>query len=180
MSEYAVLVPWVNSEEGRSLLLEVRSLSVKQPGEICFPGGRLESGETPADAAVRETCEELGIGPEAVEVISEPALEVMASGRTVYRVEALLHVGEIETLDISRDEVSEVFLIPEKWLRDNPPEFYDLGSTADEALPAELAKYLTGYDSFRLNGSTCYWEYEGHGIWGLTARIINRLISEGH
>ena len=60
---YAVLIPWVKKEDGDALLLEVRSEKVKQPGEVCFPGGRVEPGETTAEAAVRETCEELGLTP---------------------------------------------------------------------------------------------------------------------
>lgn len=60
MTGYSVLMPFVTTENGDALLLEIRSDNVKQPGEICFPGGRIESGETPAETAVRETCEELG------------------------------------------------------------------------------------------------------------------------
>jgi 8-oxo-dGTP pyrophosphatase MutT (NUDIX family) len=58
MADYAVLIPFVTTEEGKALLLEVRSQLVKQPGEICFPGGRVEAGETPVETAVRETCED--------------------------------------------------------------------------------------------------------------------------
>ena len=68
---YAVLIPLVETESGNALLLEVRSEKVRQPGEICFPGGRSECGETVVETAVRETCEELGIEPSEIEVISE-------------------------------------------------------------------------------------------------------------
>ena len=90
MADYAVLIPFVTTEEGKALLLEVRSQLVKQPGEICFPGGRVEAGETPAETAVRETCEELGLKPEDIEVISEPETEteMMADGRRVFSVKA--------------------------------------------------------------------------------------------
>lgn len=172
MSEYAVLIPRVTTENGVALLLEVRSDKVRQPGEICFPGGRIEAGETPADAAVRETCEELGITAELITEIEEPVIEVMGDGRVVYSVEAKLLLDDISELDLSLDEVAEVFLLPEKWLRDNPPAFYDLSVTVDSDLPAELKRYLAGYGDYRRTGSTDYWEYEGHGIWGLTARLI--------
>ena len=40
---YAVLVPLVEGEEGLSLLYEVRARTLRrQPGEVCFPGGRIE------------------------------------------------------------------------------------------------------------------------------------------
>ena len=44
--QYSVLVPLVEREGGLSLLYEVRAGSLRrQPGEVCFPGGRLEPGE---------------------------------------------------------------------------------------------------------------------------------------
>lgn len=60
--QYSVLVPLVEGEGGLSLLYEVRAGSLRrQPGEVCFPGGRLEGAESPEECALRETWEELGI-----------------------------------------------------------------------------------------------------------------------
>lgn len=187
MSEYAVLIPWVKTEYGDALLLEVRSDKVRQPGEICFPGGRIEDGESPSEAAIRETTEELGITSDRIRICPEPVIEVMGDGRVVYSVEAVLDIGVTASdtgevipdyggLSISYDEVADVFLMPRKWLEENPPAFYDLSLTEDEDLPAELARYLARYGDYRRTGSTDYIEYEGRGIWGLTARIIRRLL----
>ena len=45
---YAVLVPLAQGPKGPSLLYEVRAKTLRrQPGEVCFPGGRLEKGERP-------------------------------------------------------------------------------------------------------------------------------------
>ena len=166
MADYAVLIPFVTTEEGKALLLEVRSQLVKQPGEICFPGGRVEAGETPAETAVRETCEELGLNPADIEVFSEPEIEteMMADGRRVFSVKASIS-GDLTTkLKLSADEVADVF------------EYYVLGQAADDELPEILRGYLANYGEFRRRGETYYWEYEGRGIWGLTARIINRIL----
>ena len=200
MSEYAVLIPWVKTEYGDAMLMEVRSDKVRQPGEICFPGGRIEDGESPVEAAVRETTEELGIMADRIRICSEPMIEVMGDGRVVYSVEAVLdiwkdgvlrisetsdessglrlsdYLEEQGILSISHDEVAEVFLVTRKWIEENPPVFYDLSITEDKDLPAELAKYLARYGDYRRTGSTDYIEYEGRGIWGLTARIIRRLL----
>ena len=174
-AKYAILVPLVEADHGDALLLEVRSQLVKQPGEVCFPGGKAESGESAAEAAVRETCEELGIEPDAIELLSELPPLIMGDGRKVCPVSARLHIDGIDGLRVSEDEVAEVFLLPVSWLKENPPAHYDLASTEDEELPAKLLGYLAHYGGYRKTGRTDYYEYEGHGIWGLTARIIKSL-----
>ena len=82
---YAVLCPLVERPDGLHLLFEVRSAALhRQPGEVCFPGGRMEAGETPEQCALRETWEELGIPPEDIRLL----------GRADFlhlRSEALMH-----------------------------------------------------------------------------------------
>lgn len=178
MADYSVLIPIVNTDSGDALLMEVRSLHVKQPGEVCFPGGRIEKGETPEAAAVRETCEELGLNPEDIRIISEPKPEIMSDGRRVWSVRAMIGYDAFKRIKPSEDEVAEVFLLPVRWLECDPPEHYDLAEASDEDLPQLLRQYLAGYDVFRRTGETYYWEYEDHGIWGLTARIIRKYLRE--
>lgn len=175
MNVYAVLIPYIKTENGEALLLEVRSQKVKQPGEVCFPGGRAEAGETAADTAVRETCEELGLDPAEIEVIAELEPLIMGDGREVYPVPAILHIEDTGALALSEEEVADVFLLPLDWLRDNPPVHYDLAATPDCDLPDRLLAFLTNYGSYRSTGETDYIEYDGHAIWGLTARIIGKL-----
>ncbi len=177
MLEYAVLIPVVTTGEGDALLLEVRSDKVKQPGEICFPGGRMEPGESPEDAAVRETCEELGLSAGDIEVTESPAVELMSDGRRVWSVVGRISEGRLGDIRLSEHEVAEVFLLPVDWLRSNDPQHYDLGKTSDEMLPGILCEYLMHYGEFRNTGTTDYWEYNGHGIWGLTARIIRKYMA---
>ena len=55
----AVLVPLVRQNGEYCLLYEIRSAAVRQPGEVCFPGGKRENGETAVQCALRETREEL-------------------------------------------------------------------------------------------------------------------------
>ena len=151
-AKYAILIPWVETGSGDALLLEVRSQLVKQPGEVCFPGGKAEPGESVIEAAVRETCEELGIEPDAIDMISELEPLIMGDGRSVFPVSAILHIKDIESLVLSDDEVAEVFLLPIKWLEENPSTHYDLAETPDEDLPEKLLSYLSHYGEYRKTG----------------------------
>lgn len=58
---YAVVLPVVFAPDCAELLIEVRAAGISQAGDPCFPGGKIEPGETPAEAAARELAEELGI-----------------------------------------------------------------------------------------------------------------------
>ena len=69
---FSVLVPVVKCSDGLYLLYENRARHMKrQPGEICFPGGELEPGETTETCALRETREEIGISEEQIKIVCQ-------------------------------------------------------------------------------------------------------------
>ncbi len=70
---YAVLVPIINNNNKLELIFQLRAKTLnRQPGgEISFPGGQLEEGESFKEAAIRETMEELNILEENISVIGE-------------------------------------------------------------------------------------------------------------
>ena len=60
----AVLVPIIAHAEGPSVLMTRRSDSLaSHTGQIAFPGGRLDPGETAGQAALREAFEEVALDP---------------------------------------------------------------------------------------------------------------------
>ncbi len=172
----AVLIPLVRGQEGPALLMEVRSLNVMQPGEICFPGGHIEDGETGSVTALREMAEELGIPPSSVRIMREMAPELHLSRMLVHPVLAEIDPFEPERLVLRREEVSCVFTLPLAWLLSHEPAVYDITDPEDKRIPEKLRRYLKNYS--RSGGqkiTTNYWEYGPYGIWGLTARLLIRL-----
>ena len=170
----AVLIPIVLDKDEPALLMEVRSLNVLQPGEVCFPGGHIEAGENCVDTALRETYEELGILPASVNVLQRLEPEWHKENKSVYPVLAEIDSFEPERLLLRQEEVSEVFTIPFAWLLSHEPAVYDLSDPESETLPVVLRKYLRNYKRGS-NTTTFYWAYEQYGIWGLTARLLVRF-----
>ena len=169
----AILIPIVRDKDEPALLMEVRSLNVRQPGEVCFPGGHIEAGETWIDAALRETYEELGIRPSSVHVLPGMEPEWHREKKYVYPVLAEIDPFEPERLLLRREEVSEVFTMPLAWLLSHEPAVYDISDPESEKLPVILRQYLRNYK--RGPNTTYYWAYEQYGIWGLTARFLVRF-----
>lgn len=157
---------------GERMIFEVRAASLhRQPGEICLPGGKIEPGETPTQAALRETREELGIPMEAIEVVGPLGALFHSDQRVVYATLAHCAPDVLQQVCPSPAEVAEVFSVPLDWFRANPPAYYQYQQvfTALEDLPPQMARWLASYPTLRQGR---YWSYEGKLIWGLTARVI--------
>lgn len=67
----AVLVPLYRDPSGQVRVILTRRPDHMRthPGDVVFPGGRLEPGETPEQTAKREACEEIGLPEDGVEVM---------------------------------------------------------------------------------------------------------------
>ena len=114
----AVLVPLINRPQGLQLLLTQRSADLSDhPGQISFPGGRLDPADAShAAAALRETAEEIGLAPAKVEVLGQLAPYETVTG---YRV--LPIVGWVDPpFDLAPDplEVADVFEVPLEFILD--------------------------------------------------------------
>ena len=68
----AVLMLFGEGEHGGELLLTERAHHMRShPGQVSFPGGSIDPGETPVEAALREAQEETGLDPAGVDVFGE-------------------------------------------------------------------------------------------------------------
>lgn len=177
---YAVLAPLVERDGELYLLFEVRAGSLKShASEVCFPGGRMEKGETPAACALRETWEELGIPASAIRIIS--ALDYVAhhTNIMIYPLLAVVEERAVASMVLNPDEVSDTFLVPLRFFQEHPPTAYVYKLVPDEVddFPYEYVGYRGPY---RLSGSQVmvpiYDKYGDYAVWGLTGRIVHHLM----
>ena len=138
---FAVLVPLIEREDGLYLLYEVRARTMhSQPGEVCFPGGRMEPGEDARQCALRETWEELAIPEEKIQILGELDFIAHRSNFLMQPVLALVEEGALEEMCLNPAEVDETFLVPLSHLMKTEPQEYEypLVPTPGEDFPYSL------------------------------------------
>lgn len=177
---YAVLVPLVEREDGWYLLYEVRARSMRrQPGEVCFPGGRMEGAESPEACALRETEEELAIPPSAVRILGRLDFIAHRANFIMYPILALVDARAVEHMTLNPGEVDETFLVPVRHLLETEPlEYsYQLIPQPAEGFPYELIGIPRDYRWQPGGENVPVYPWEGHAIWGLTGRITRHLVA---
>lgn len=178
--EFAVLVPLVEGPEGPSLLYEVRAADLRHhAAEVCFPGGRMEPGETPEQCALRETWEELGIEARHIELLGRLDFLHLRSEGLMHPVLALLDSTALETLRPNPDEVQETFLVPLRWLQEHPPKLYtyELKPMVGDDFPYEQVHSVPAYRWSAGRMEVPVYSGLPHPLWGLTGRITMHLIA---
>ena len=151
----AVLIPVVDRSAPTVILTQRTADLPSHPGQIAFPGGKIDGEETPAGAALREAEEEIGLTPALVETLGYLDLYLTFSG---FRI--LPTVARVEpdfALTLNHSEVAEVFEVP--------------------------LEYLMRAENYRRksrdwNGIVRhYYEipYGNRYIWGVTAGILRNL-----
>lgn len=180
-SRASVLVPIVDIDGELNILYEVRSENLStQPGEVSFPGGKLEECETPRAAAVRETCEELGIESKDVEVLCELDRIRTYSNFTMYAFLGVLDYDTVNKAQFNTGEVKELFYVPVDYFVQNKPLVYECDVIPDigDDFPYDKVNFRDGYSWRKGRTAIPIYEHTEHVIWGLTARITMTLIEE--
>ena len=168
----AVCIALLENGDDYDILFEVRSSQIPdQPGDVCLPGGAVEPGESYEQAAVRETCEELLIRPEQVRIIG-PSDILHIRNTIIYPYVGILSDYQDS---FSKAEVEEVFRVPLNFVRETVPEKYMVEAMAqpEENFPFDLIQGGRNYKWRVMKTEELFYQYEGHVIWGLTARMIN-------
>ncbi len=158
--EASVLMPLVLRDEWQVILTQRPQTMPTHAGQIAFPGGKREAGETALQAALRETEEEVGLTAKAISVIGRlPSFSAVSA----YRVTPFVGVVD-SSAKITADprEVADVFEVPLSFIM-NP----------DNHMPRDV--FFAGKDH-RLYDMP-YKSSDGthRNIWGMTAMTMYRL-----
>lgn len=144
-------------ESGIAVPLTVRAPGVRHGGQISLPGGATDTGETLAQAALREASEEIGVDPGLVDVLGElTPVHVLVSGFTLHpvvgiarrRPDFIAAPAEVdEILEVSLDDLRDASRIRR-------------GTRIREGLAIEYP----------------YFDLLGHQVWGATAMVLGEFI----
>lgn len=154
----AVLIPLVWDDEQWHLLFTRRTDTVEShKGQVSFPGGACDEGETtPEETALREAEEEIGIQPNDVKVLGRLSNLITI---TYFRVTPVIGVVRWPAVfRVGAHEVARIFTIPLVWLANSSNRW-----------------------QFEMPGRTrsliAYHPYDGELLWGATARITVDFLS---
>ncbi len=155
-SPAAVLLALVPRKTGFGVLLTERAAHLRRhAGQVAFPGGRVEPGESAQQAALREAHEEIGLNPAFVAPLGFMPPYFSGTGYRVQPVVALVDAKAPFTADPS--EVARIFEVPLRVVLD-------------------LANYRHSTIFWRERERKYYFlDHEGAYIWGVTAGILHRF-----
>ncbi len=151
-----MLIPVLEGSDP-ALLLTLRTDTVStHKGQISFPGGSLEPGESAEKAALREAHEETGLDPSQVRVLG--------------------HLDQTPTF-VSSYVITPVigWVAPQPLLEPNPSEVEAL-IVAPIARLTEEIRVEPGFVHEGFTYPTEAWIFEGHIVWGVTARLLRMFL----
>lgn len=155
----AVLVTLADGAAGPEVLLTRRSWELRSHrGEMSFPGGRTDPGETPVETALREAHEEVGLDPATVTVRGElPHLNTVVSRS--YIVPKVATVAEPFALEAQTMEVDRVLWVP----------------LAEFTRPDTYRSEVWGIGP--TDRTLHFFELDDETVWGATARMLVDLLT---
>jgi coenzyme A diphosphatase NUDT7 len=186
----AVMIPIIVLDNTEFVLFQKRSSNVRQPGEVSFPGGHFDSryDNDFLSTSIRETCEELGIDKNSIDVLGSIGTLVAPIGVIVEAYLGILNIKSLDELKIERKEVERVFVIPLEYFINNKPDEYFTRleihpqMTKEDGEKVELLpvkelglpeKYSLPWTSVKHR--VLVYRTSEEIIWGITAELIFEL-----
>lgn len=174
----AVIVPLIQKNGEEHLVFEVRSSKLNwQPGDICFPGGKIESGDANALAAAqRELTEELGVVREQIHILGPLDYVESPVGVTVWPFAAYI---DTQQFTISRGEIDHIFTVPVAWFTAHKPQVCQIEMATRPAPGFPQGLSISGQTQWkqRKNYNVLIYAYQNYKIWGITAHILDNFMS---
>lgn len=177
MKRSAIIIPLVKVDNEVFILFEVRAKKLNsQPGDICFPGGKIDNDETPKRTALREMFEELGI--KNIEIIKELDTVVRYDGIIIHPYLGIIE--DIEEININESEVDHVFYVPLNYLLNHEPLEVNskLKFERPEEFPYDLIVNKENYKFREANYRSLFYKYENYNIWGITAEMLKNFLEK--
>lgn len=176
---YFAILPLLTEIDGElHFVLNKRASGVNQPGDVCFPGGHQEKGETLLETALRETEEEIGIARSDIRILGKSDFML-----TIYRGMIQPFIGYVPyeiflTAKPNPAEVEEIFTVPLSYFLETEPEKHDTvwKVIESEDFPYDKIEGGRNYPFSKGKTTQLFYEYNGHIIWGFTAQVIRNII----
>lgn len=173
-------------------VFEKRVPHIRQGGEVCFPGGKIDKSDaSPLETALRETYEEIGCKAESINILGKLDTLILPNGILVHAYLGILS-EPINPQKIAKDEVDSIFTIPLSFFLLNEPEVYSCkvfvhpylnnNETGEKEilLPVEelgLPDYYSEPWGEAYHNIYVYrTSYEL--VWGLTAKIVHDCVTK--
>ena len=171
------MLPLIEKGGEWHVLFEKRSAKVlRQPGDICFPGGECEPEDEDFQAtAQRECCEELGITAEKIEMLAPIDYFINHHHLLIMAYLGIIHTTEFR---IDSREVEQIFTVPLQFLLDYQPRisYYNFQIKMQDDYPFELIPGGRKYPLEHPRPPQYFYCWEDHVIWGLTASILTQFL----
>lgn len=174
----AVILPLLEKNGEIDILFQVRSQQLNnQPGEVGFPGGKIDLSDANAEAAAkRELCEELGLRANDFEVIAPLDVLVTPFRGVIYPFVGV--ISNVTEMKPNKDEVAEIFTVPLQHLLTTEPETFEMNMHIEPGanFPIDLIANGQAYKGRKYKLVEYFYYFDEFVIWGITAKILRHFL----